>query len=563
MDEDLRDLLMAWWGGETEAGRADQLLSRLSTDSDFRRAFIAEIRMMGMLRAVQSSEPRWLKIEDELGWSTAVDSECEPLDKHPEPRPIARSRPRLRRRWWWTMAASSALVVMLLLALYPRQGAPPRLASRPAQPAPEVKAKNALALVITLDAVEWEAAAGPHPQEGSVLAKGRFRIRSGRILLSLFTGVEVVVEGPADFELVSFEQVRCHRGKLRARIPKGSEGFLVSGPGALVVDLGTEFGLNVESAGRSRGKVFEGEVEAAVVDPEGNWSRSQLIGESESFEIDPLAGRILAVGEQDRFATPLDREPPPLLLDVNYATTVMKSRPWGYWRFEAMAGGAVPNEVPGRPPLMSIGPIRLTSVEPGGNHSAVFDTGNRDQNLSLSDLWEPKRTPGFAVELWFAPTGIRRAALVSLVAPRDTDHHLVLLETTFLPRPNAGHPPGKIRFLHRWPTGTHGGENLYSETYYVPYRWHYIVAQISYNRMELFMDGAKMSSIPLDPGYSTAPCQVLLGKLATTGGRPFAGQMDEVALYERPLTTEEIRDHYHLASQGVRPTRPSGPAANP
>src|SRR5262249_30719303 len=154
---------------------------------------------------------------------------------------------------WWTMAASSAWIAMLLVAFFPRQGVQPQPASLPAQPAAGVKARNALGVVVTLDAVQWEAAPGPHPREGSVLPKGRYRMRSGRALLSFFTGVQVLVEGPADFELVSVDQMLCHSGKLRARIPKGSEGFLVSGPGALVVDLGTEFGLNVETGGRSRG----------------------------------------------------------------------------------------------------------------------------------------------------------------------------------------------------------------------------------------------------------------------------------------------------------------------
>ena len=71
MDEDLRDLLSAWLGGEIDAARGDELLARVRQDEAFRRAFVDEIRMLGMLRAVQSTEPRWLRLEDELGWSAA------------------------------------------------------------------------------------------------------------------------------------------------------------------------------------------------------------------------------------------------------------------------------------------------------------------------------------------------------------------------------------------------------------------------------------------------------------------------------------------------------------
>ena len=68
MDPDLRDLLAAWLGGEGEAARRDELVARVRQDEGFRRAFVDEIRMLGMLKTVQSPESRWLRLEDELGW---------------------------------------------------------------------------------------------------------------------------------------------------------------------------------------------------------------------------------------------------------------------------------------------------------------------------------------------------------------------------------------------------------------------------------------------------------------------------------------------------------------
>ncbi len=72
MDTDLRDLLSAWLGGEgelLEAARLDELSARVRQDEGFRRAFLEEIRLLGMLRTVQAAEPRWLLLEEELGWS--------------------------------------------------------------------------------------------------------------------------------------------------------------------------------------------------------------------------------------------------------------------------------------------------------------------------------------------------------------------------------------------------------------------------------------------------------------------------------------------------------------
>ena len=100
MDADLRDLLAAWSGGDDlDEPRRAELLDRLRRDEAFRLAFVAEVRLLGMLRAVQAVEPRWLLLEDELGWSARP--AAEPLEDrvlgeiHSEP------APRPRRRWAW------------------------------------------------------------------------------------------------------------------------------------------------------------------------------------------------------------------------------------------------------------------------------------------------------------------------------------------------------------------------------------------------------------------------------------------------------------------------------
>src|SRR5439155_5472224 len=64
MDPDLRDLLAAWLGGDDPGeDRRAALLERLGADPAFRQAFVDEIRMLGMLKAVKSAEPRWLRLE--------------------------------------------------------------------------------------------------------------------------------------------------------------------------------------------------------------------------------------------------------------------------------------------------------------------------------------------------------------------------------------------------------------------------------------------------------------------------------------------------------------------
>src|SRR5581483_6056356 len=119
----------------------------------------------------------------------------------------------------------------------------------------------------------------------SILMPGnRFRLRAGRASLSFFSGVTLTLEGPADVELIAMDRVFCHRGRLRARVPAGAEGFVVASPGSAVVDLGAEFGLNVEADGTAQVMVFEGVAEAALLDAAGSPKQTQLVEQSEAFE---------------------------------------------------------------------------------------------------------------------------------------------------------------------------------------------------------------------------------------------------------------------------------------
>jgi hypothetical protein len=566
--DDLIDLIAASRGEDLAPGRLEQLLARLREDEAFQQAYVDEIRMLGMLKAVQSMEPRWLRLQDELGWGPAEqkregDFETELMGR------VRDARPR-RGLGSWRRPALAALAIGLAIGLaalaWPgmRRGAGPIALPAPSPAYPRVDVEHGLAMVIKLDKVEWARADEPHPAEGDILASGRLQIRSGRATLSMLEGVVLIVEGPADLDLISDARVFCRQGKLRARVPKGAEGLVISSPSAAVLDLGTEFGLNVQDGGKSQVKVFEGKVEAVVKTGPGSENLTRLMDARQVAEIVPGSGEIEAADGSVGFIGPLDLAPPSLALDPDYPKTVLASKPWGYWRFESMNGVAIPNEVPGRPSLLATGPIGLTDAS-ADNHGVVFKAGESLQYLAMDGLWEPSAGRGYAVELWFLSESIDHSSLVSMPSPKDTNHHLLFLEIESRNR-YALHPPASVRFLDRWPPSLGGGHNIYSENRYIPYRWHHLVGQMNGGRMELYLDGEPTRSTRVDLDHPTAPCQVLLGRLSTVPlsqkddsrwfyGRGFAGLLDEVALYDHALSIEEIRRHHRSAAQRARDDR--------
>jgi hypothetical protein len=562
MDQDLIDLVSAWTGAELSPERSDALLARLAKDETFQQAFLEQISMLGMLKVLQSSEPRWLSLQHELGWEPIEpisEQEFEERFVHRlegiRPRRFSMLKPR------GVLAACAAVVAMVLVTFWWRRD----VAIAPVQtgaPVVDVDSGPGIAVVARLDSVRWSNASTANPREGTVVVPGRVQIASGWVIVSFFSGVTLTLEGPADVDLLSINRVYCRFGRLRAKVPPGAEGFVIRSPGSAVVDMGTELALNVEVGGKTQVMVFEGKAEAALLDVTGSPMRTQVVGQSHAFDIDPAANHIVeAFARPEGFAQAPESNTAPLVLDAGYPQSVLRSRPRAYWRFESQVDGNFANEVAGGPPLRCYGPVSLSEAD-AGNRCAVFRPGSPDQYLSLDPPWELARLPGHAVEFWFQAENIRRASLVGLyplddlLPPKTSSRfvHVFLVEQTSLDRQSLN-KPASVRFLHRWPIDVGAGDNLFSARLYTPGRWHHVVAQKNAERMELYFDGELCQSARLQIDHPTTPCRLVVGRRTTNTSdsydtRAFVGRLDELAIYDHPLGQAEVRERFRLATQG-------------
>src|SRR5262249_12302787 len=252
--------------------------------------------------------------------------------------------------------------------------------------------------VIQADNVEWDTVGIPL-REGDSVAPARLHLRAGRLTLAFFNGVSLTVEGPADLELLAADRVFFRHGKLRARVSRGAEGFAIVTAGYEVVDLGTEFAMNLEPCGKSRVMVFEGAAAVSVFDKGGRSVRGALIERRRSVEVDPEGG-IRDVPPQPAAFVPLGGfVPAPLEFAPGYAACVLAAKPWGYWPFESLVDSEVPNEVAGGPTLQALGGVYLER-SPGGNRWARFRPDDHAQALLMRGEWTPPRAGGYAIELW-------------------------------------------------------------------------------------------------------------------------------------------------------------------
>jgi hypothetical protein len=98
------------------------------------------------------------------------------------------------------------------------------------------------------------------PRLGAPLEPRTIRLKSGLAQIVFYSGARVVIEGPAELQLVSPSEASCRSGRLMAEVPPQARGFRVRTPQMNVTDLGTAFGLDVR-ARRTELHVFKGSVD--------------------------------------------------------------------------------------------------------------------------------------------------------------------------------------------------------------------------------------------------------------------------------------------------------------
>ncbi|PHR90003.1 MAG: iron dicitrate transport regulator FecR [Blastopirellula sp.] len=191
-----------------------------------------------------------------------------------------------------TSVAAGALAASLFLMVFFKPSVPP--ANTTVTQLEEPTDDGVAVLTKAVDAV-WNDENSP--AVGVPISPQDIRLSSGLVQLEFYNGANVIIEGPAHLELIDSETVICHFGKVRARVPQHAQGFTILSPGVELVDLGTEFGMEVSQDGNTSVHVFEGKVELYDLDSDRDMnSRRELLagdavevamaGETRSIEVE-------------------------------------------------------------------------------------------------------------------------------------------------------------------------------------------------------------------------------------------------------------------------------------
>lgn len=223
---DTDTLIQRYLEGTLTTGEAEELHALLQAHPELGERLLQHFKMDAMLRATKP-----LVVE-----STHL-------------RPALLPRRRFTFATVTSVAAMAACIALLGAWLIHQTLSP--------QPENEEETTASVAVLTRGVNLEWESAA---IAPGTPLPPGWLKLKSGIAQIEFYQGARVLIEGPAELQLVSSGEATCTRGKLSAQVPPQAKGFRINTPKGTIVDLGTEFGLDV-GAQTAEVHVFKGEVE--------------------------------------------------------------------------------------------------------------------------------------------------------------------------------------------------------------------------------------------------------------------------------------------------------------
>lgn len=174
-----------------------------------------------------------------------------------------------------TMAAAAMILfVALVLALVLAHARKPSLRFT-ASPGSEVSVHH--------DLTRGEIPQGQVLEPGSTLV-----VSTGTVELKFASGIQGIIRGPAELTMQREDLIDMKQGTAWFDVPHGQEGFKVTTPGLVLIDLGTAFGIRSRPGFPHEVHVFAGKVEAhnrqgskhqeiltagqaRVADPSGGW----------------------------------------------------------------------------------------------------------------------------------------------------------------------------------------------------------------------------------------------------------------------------------------------------
>ena len=362
--------------------------------------------------------------------------------------------------------------------------------------------------------------------------KGSYQLQQGAVHLRFANGTDMVMNAPASFDIDDAFHVRLHQGDMRAIVPPSGEGFTIVTAGIDYEDRGTEFAVSVDpDKGLNALHVINGQVDAKA--PGSDTLISSVTGgQSVQFADGEL-------GQAD--APDMSRYPSPGSI--------------GFLRWQQQRSSFSGND----PDLIAYYPFTQSSQLRNEADSAIAGDGEIHGARWVSGRWPGKHALLFDRDTDFVELNIpgkyRQLSFAAWVKLERFDFsHNALFNSN-------GWEPGDVHWtIHRHGTmahSYHGGNPTKTDVLKpVPTnQWVHLAAtlcqesgkSLTYVNGELAVTSDIIAKGFIRPGTGRIGNWLMGDRQDPAPLRALRGRMDELAIWKRALTKDEIEQ---LTKQG-------------
>jgi hypothetical protein len=256
-----------------------ELESLILDDPERKRDFVSHLHLLGALSVSGDSQP--MAIAASVHNPMLVDSTEQQVWA-----PVELPRQSLWKRGLLWIASVAAVVFWFMLVFMEIQSV-------------TIELESPIAILGATEACLWSESSLP-TSVGSPFFKGRMQLLSGTARLDM-QNTSLTLEGPVDFELISQNRCKLHRGHVFMESSNGGDGLVIIVPNGAIADFGAEIGISVSDSGDAELHVFSGVVKA----------KHCALGKSlEAFESDDIRIQPDAIRKLDKQSLMIDSRQP-------------------------------------------------------------------------------------------------------------------------------------------------------------------------------------------------------------------------------------------------------------
>ncbi len=229
----------------------------------------------------------------------------------------------------------------------------------------------------------WVGAGSPGDASARDLEAGEvLDLASGTARILFATGTRMNIAGPVRITLKSTAQCDLAQGRLFAHVPPAAVGFRISTPTADVIDLGTDFGVEVDGQGQASVNVLTGKVDVLVVRAEGSSGQAVRVEANQAVRIgrDKLVvpvpfekqKLVVSVDPADEIRSPADVQGLQLWLTTQRGLVTDEAGHVIRWADQSGHGYDAAQSESARRPLL-VDPLAVGPLEQGAGVALRFD----------------------------------------------------------------------------------------------------------------------------------------------------------------------------------------------